>query len=632
MTMATEETGIALTPAQQAVVELPWDAKILVTAGAGAGKTTTLIRRLERLIREEELQAADILVLSFSRAAVREVSDRLHDRGVAARRVRAQTFDSWSTSVLYQEDPQRTDLIRIGYDRRVDMACKAIGRGVVEESERGEPKHVIIDEVQDLVGVRRELVEVLLEQFPYAGFTVMGDVAQSIYAFQIRDPHERARETALFLDWLRVYFQDELVECTLGDNFRAGTAEARIALDLGPRLQRMRTDDEAEALFGELSARLETVPWFGSFEDTFVQDSLRDVGGTTAILCQYNKQVLALSRDLDKYSIPHRVKRSGRERPAPSWLAALFDVVAGGEITEERFNAAIEEFDKSVPRPPAFAWRSLRRVAPAPGNRLDLFALRNAVVKSRLPDELTALGEHSLTLSTIHGAKGMEFDRVLVVEPTAPKVGDPDGDIQAAARLLYVAMTRPRRDLFRLERPNTWTYHKSSALPSHAERWYTSGRAPWMRTGIELLDFDVAQDRPGQGEAPDLSAVAIQQYLRERVHDGDRLDFRRLHNLPVAADETPAYGLFHHGVRVGDASAAFRRDLRKLLRKGDSGPWPVAITDVRVDLVHTVVGSAGVGAQAGLGDVDSWVAPRLGGMGRIQWHADDEISEGPVES
>ncbi|WP_370968802.1 UvrD-helicase domain-containing protein [Amycolatopsis sp. cg9] len=626
--ITTEESRLVLTPSQREVVELPWDAKVLVGAGAGAGKTTMLIHRLEHLIREEELQAADILVLSFSRAAVREIVERLDRAGVAARRVRAQTFDSWATSILHQEDPHRVDLGGIGFDRRIALAVEAIGRGVLEESERGEPRHLVVDEIQDLVGVRRDLVETLLDRFREAGFTVVGDVAQSIYGFQIADPQERAGETGRFFDWLRSSFLDDLVECTLDENFRARTPEARIALGAGPRLQRMRTDDEAASLLRELTNLLAQVPSFGSLEDGFVQASLREVEGSTGILCQDNAQALALSRELDKYAIPHRVKRGARERFAPPWLAGLFETFADGEITESRFAEFVDEVDPLAVRPPSGAWRSLRRVAGARGNRLDLSELRRRIAEERLPDDLTAPPEHRLTISTIHRAKGLEFDRVVIVRPDGPKSKKAGEDVQAAARLLYVAMTRPRLDLYRLEAPQTWLYRKKSFLPSRVERWYISRKEP-QRTGIEVLEFDVAQLRPAcsDGAAPS----AIQRYLRVEVREGDPAEFRKLHDLPMSGDEAPEYGLFHKGFRIGDASQAFRRDLWKLLGGKGRTIWPISIEGLQIDAVQTVVGAVGVGEQVGWEGGDVWLAPRVGGLGRIVWRAGDENREGTVE-
>src|SRR5262249_10545453 len=70
----------AVTPdaAQEAVIEAPDGARLLVMAGPGTGKTRTLLARTERLIDHDRLeQAFDLAVVSFSRAAVQTVARRL---------------------------------------------------------------------------------------------------------------------------------------------------------------------------------------------------------------------------------------------------------------------------------------------------------------------------------------------------------------------------------------------------------------------------------------------------------------------------------------------------------------------------------------------------------------------------
>lgn len=196
-----------------------------------------MVRRLDALVGhedvEEALEAGEILVLSFSRAAVRELQDRIARHGDRARRVRVQTFDSWAYRLLVQAYPDEEWSAR-GFDDRIRAATGAVEKGAVEASELGAPSHVVIDEAQDLVGDRRELVEALLDRFQRScGFTVVGDSAQGIYGFQIEDRTERAGETDRFFTWLRESY-DDLVELSLTENFRAKSPEARTALPSAP--------------------------------------------------------------------------------------------------------------------------------------------------------------------------------------------------------------------------------------------------------------------------------------------------------------------------------------------------------------------------------------------------------------
>src|SRR5690606_24638663 len=146
-----------LTDEQRAVVDLPADEMTLVVAGAGAGKTHTLVRRLDALVEREGLGAGEILVLSFSRAAVRELKERLARHGDAARHVRVRTFGSWALELLTQVDASG-DWRSRDFDARIAAAAQLMGDPAVNDLYE-DLRHVVIDEVQDLVGARRELVE-----------------------------------------------------------------------------------------------------------------------------------------------------------------------------------------------------------------------------------------------------------------------------------------------------------------------------------------------------------------------------------------------------------------------------------------------------------------------------------------
>ena len=90
-----------LSAEQEEVVDAPVDAQLLVLAGAGTGKTHTLIERLNHLVERDEVPpGSGVLVLSFTRAAVGEIRDRLRSRDGDAGFVRARTFDSFATRVL----------------------------------------------------------------------------------------------------------------------------------------------------------------------------------------------------------------------------------------------------------------------------------------------------------------------------------------------------------------------------------------------------------------------------------------------------------------------------------------------------------------------------------------------------
>jgi hypothetical protein len=620
-----------LTDEQRAVVEQPWDARVLVTAGAGAGKTHTLVRRLDALCGhedpEESLEAAEILVLTFSRAAARELRERIARHGERARRVRTQTFDAWAYGVLVQAYPDN-DWGATGFDERIRSAAGAIEKGALEVGDAVPPAHVVIDEVQDLVGDRRELVETLLDRYQEScGFTVVGDAAQSVYGFQIEDLAERADETNRFFDWLRASFPDDLVELRLTQNFRATTPEARIALAHGPLLQQVTAAEEPPPLYEELGdLLLDPANGLGALTDPFVLDGLRTFPDTCAILTRDNRQALVVSELLHKHGVEHRLRRPLEERPVPYWVAELLRRTDATTLVEERFRTLLDGIPLPYDADPGVLWSALRRAARGAGRAVvDLDRLRRLVADGRFPDELADPETARVTVTTVHRAKGLEFDRVVVLAP--PSVAElrkqhkDELDLPAEARALYVAMTRARQDLYFADSPELPIVRRSGGRSNG--RRYIGGWRSYDRFGIVAEAADVCRDNP---PGHDADAVATQEYLLHRVGPGHDVVLRRHHDLPLAQWQSPPYVLLHEGREIGEASERFREALfqvQKVNRTWDPW-WPDEIHGLRVDTLETVAGSTAGGANAGLGDRGVWIAPRITGIGRYRRATDNE--------
>jgi superfamily I DNA/RNA helicase len=617
-----------LTGEQRAVVDLPWDTRLLVTAGAGSGKTHTVVRRLDALVGhedpEEALEAGEILVLSFSRAAVRELRDRITRHGDRARRVRVQTFDSWAYQLLVRAYPDEEWAAR-SFDDRIRAATDAIEKGAVEAGELGAPSHVVIDEAQDLVGDRRELVEALLDRFQRScGFTVVGDSAQGIYGFQIEDAAERAGETDRFFTWLRESY-DDLVELSLTENFRAKSPEARTALPLGSRLQNLATSADgreaaAEALHTELRDRLLDLPSLGSLADGFALDALRAFPGTCAILTRDNRQALAVSELLHEHGVEHALKRSLRDRPVPFWVAELLRRTESLTLTEVRFLELLADIPLPSGVEPHQCWRSLRAATRRTGRgNVDVAAVRRLVAEGRFPDELGDPETARLIVSTVHRAKGLEYDRVLLLSP--PSIAElwkthEDLDVPAEARALYVAMTRAREDLYHVTGPD------ASRIRRHRPtgRSYLGGWKKYERYGIQAMPGDIFREEPPGAHGADMSAVETQAYLLKHARPGEAVTLRMRHPLTAGPNQSPPYDLVHRDRVIGEASERFRRDLYAVetISRSWDVTWPAEITGLRVDTLETVAGSTAAGANAGLGAHGVWVAPRIIGIGRYR--------------
>jgi hypothetical protein len=613
-----------LTLEQQKVVDLPSDAMTLVVAGAGAGKTHTLVRRLDALLKYEGLSAGETLVLSFSRAAVRELRRRLDQHAGGGRHVRVQTFDSWALELLTQVDASG-DWEGRGFDERIKAAAELIGTSAVNDLYE-DLRHVIIDEVQDLVGDRRELVEALLDTYN-CGFTVVGDPAQGIYGFQVNSA-ERAGEVGRFFDWLYSRFGEDLTELHLTRNFRATTNKARIGLPFGPRLQASVKEHAGDGgvPYEELrTALLNTLP-IGDLSDRFVLQGLRDHEGTTAVLCRTNGQALLVSEALHAGGVPHRVQRSATDRVVPAWLVGLFSAATSSIMPRSEFLKIAKELPLSADWAPEELWRILLRAVPGRTGSLDLGRLRTVLAEHRMPDELTAPPASELVVSSVHRAKGLEFDRVLIVDPgpLRPDTDDPGEE----SRMLYVALTRPRHELMHLATPKTMPM-VLRRTPDNLRwgRYHVKSRG--MRLGLELLAGDVNREQPAGNHLilpnPSFgwSAAEIQRYLLDVVRPGDEVVLVQAEEQSVHLNQAPRYLVMHNGqVAVGITSEQFARDLyayQQRSRKHIPESWARRIVNVHVDAIETTTGSEAASAEAGLGKRGVWVVPRLVGLSRFDY-------------
>jgi len=89
-----------LDAAQQAVVEHR-GGPLLVLAGPGTGKTTTLVEAVVHRVTQDGLRPDELLVLTFSRRAAAQLRSRIAARlGTTVREPSAMTFHAYAFALL----------------------------------------------------------------------------------------------------------------------------------------------------------------------------------------------------------------------------------------------------------------------------------------------------------------------------------------------------------------------------------------------------------------------------------------------------------------------------------------------------------------------------------------------------
>ena len=111
----------------------PADARLLVEAGPGTGKTEMAAVRMAGLVRKG-LAPGQLLVLSFSRSAVRNLTDRLArlegtDDSIIEelRHVSIRTFDSWAFRMLRLLRNPLDALLARGHDDNIEKLTALFG-------------------------------------------------------------------------------------------------------------------------------------------------------------------------------------------------------------------------------------------------------------------------------------------------------------------------------------------------------------------------------------------------------------------------------------------------------------------------------------------------------------------------
>ena len=612
-TAATEERSDPaapqdeLTGEQKAIVDQPADARVLVTAGPGTGKTHVLVRRIACLIQTHDLApGTELLLLTFSRAAVGELKRRVRAAGGDVSLVRAVTFDSFATRLLHEHDPGGS-WASLGYDSRIERATRLAETDSHARRTVAAYRHVLVDELQDVVGLRDAFLREILGAAS-GGWTLLGDPAQGIYNFQLDDQEARRQGSATFYRWVESEFADTVHRHTLSKNFRVVDRRAESALWAGDRL------NEPEPDYGAIREKLRTT--FFRLREGPPLRRLDALPGTTAVLCPTNAQVLLVSRHLWAAGVSHRVQRSATDRVLPPWVAAALNAIEYGTIGRSAFEDVVGPALSQESDAPTVedAWWILKRMSPGVNRPLDLARILDRLRDDYVPDELAHARESPLSISTIHRAKGLEYDCVLVIDPERSRLSTTEAEEAAEeARLAYVAMTRPRRDLLRWPDPPDV---KGMRVEERLEGRWARRRLYGSRSveAMEVRPDDSSGENPS-GWRSDEGAPALQTYLRESVHVGDSVTF----HLQASDGDHPSYEIRHQGHLVAETSEQFGRLLGRAIGRKPREGWPTALSDVRVEGIETVVGTAAESERAGLGGPGVWLHARFYGLGELQY-------------
>ena len=407
---------------------------IAVTAGPGSGKTRVLVHKLASLLTLEEVKAEQLLMLTFSRFAAIEFKQRLIDLiGSAAHYVDVKTFHSYAFDLLGRVGDLKSS------DQAVAAAVKMIRFGQVE-ADKINKAVLVIDEAQDMQGSEYELMLALLEHNPELRIIAVGDDDQAIYEF-------RGADAKFFKAFSRL---PEAKNYELSDNYRSRTLIVDLANHWAESIaDRLKTQPTRAVSHKKGQVTLTRCLPSASLMSA-VNAYLAEPKPKTAFLTRTNEEAYQLYALMLENGIRARLlEASSRVR--------LTDLAEIENIMERA-----DEQTADTPLIVSKKWREIRQWFNDRYRESTRLNDCNAVLDtfesvskgpdyyySDLNDFLSELSlndcvqdDQTVTVSTMHKAKGREFDNVyLTVSERSVRLDE------AERRLLYVAMTRARQAL-----------------------------------------------------------------------------------------------------------------------------------------------------------------------------------------
>lgn len=422
-----------LSPSQLNIIKDNSSQYIVVAAGPGSGKTKVLVHKLASLLLMEDVKHDQLLMITFSRAAATEFKKRLVQLiGNASHFIEIKTFHSYCFDLLG----------RVGSIEKSD----SIIRKTVEKIRNNdiEPNRIsktvlVIDEAQDMDSHEFELITALMEKNDEMRVIAVGDDDQNIYEF--RGAHSKYLEQFITKYHAKKY--------ELNVNFRSKSNLVgftnQFVVKISHRLKVIpivpdQNDNGSVNIIRYSSGHLITPE---------VSDVLStDLTGTTCVLTQTNDEALQVTGLLIGSGIPAKLLQTN-------------DGFSLYNLLELRYFIEQLHFTNSTYSISDSTWNDAKRAlwyTYKESTKIDIcinlvkeFESCNPkkryqsdfevfIRESKLEDFITANGE-TVFVSTIHKAKGKEFDNVYIMLNGF----NPGSDEKK--RQLYVAMTRAKRNL-----------------------------------------------------------------------------------------------------------------------------------------------------------------------------------------
>ena len=434
---------------QELVVTAPKDDRIVINAPPGSGKTAVACARISHLI-DAGVPPSNIWLLSFTRTAVQELRDRIANFSEFEDDIlglRIATLDSRAWQIRYNLRDDGTTNLFGGYEKGIEQALELLEQKQETFEEFFEDLgHVVIDEAQDVTGVRKKFVEKILGLLPRScGITIFGDRAQAIYGFTNENEHEQVSDNSNFLtDIIKTkkfeYFELEEIHRT----------DDKKLIDLIDKLRlEIQVDDESDVISPEETTK--EIEAAASAKDFRFNPSELKGANNTLVLFRRRSDVLQAMNFASAEKIPFRLRMSALPHVARPWIGQVLSEFHESTISQKEFEALFEEKTKECPPSYETSFSASKRLMDACGRsgRINLDKLRTLMSQSPPPVNLCLpdLGSEGPILGTIHSSKGRQAENVTMFLPVTMYSSEEATKMAEETRVLFVGASRARSTL-----------------------------------------------------------------------------------------------------------------------------------------------------------------------------------------
>jgi ATP-dependent DNA helicase RecQ len=407
---------------------------IVVTAGAGSGKTKVLAHKLASLLLMEDIKKEQLLMLTFSRAAATEFKIRLMQIiGNSAHFVEIKTFHSYCFDLLG----------KVG--NTIESESVIIDAVSAIKSELVEKHHItksvlVIDEAQDIDDKQYALINILIEKNEGIRVILVGDDDQNVFGF-------RGSDSKFMKDFI---VKHNAAKYELIHNYRSYKNLVEYSNNFVQTISN-RLKTKSIIAFNQQNGIIKLTSYQNpNFLEGLILDIEKSkVSGTTCILTQTNYEASMIKGLLVRKGISVKIIQNNDGFELKNlyelhfFTTTLFASNESPVIEPKVWTEAKEKFRKKFLK--SIHFNLCKKI-------IGMFEKTNQLKKyktdwvtylkeSKIEDFVSA-DDNTIIISTIHKAKGKEFDNVFLYLENF----EIDSS-EEKKRLLYVAFTRPKKRL-----------------------------------------------------------------------------------------------------------------------------------------------------------------------------------------